>query len=215
MVEEARLEQLEAGLTPVTDGWFVVNVRDGAWVTSDAFGARCILEGERRAPSPTSASRSVLQPGQPNGMYHSRDEPGGLPRSRRRVPAAGRGRGATLRAWDFVHCPPGTEHIFVGAGDGPCVIFMTGGANAGEAHRLSALGARPPPRRRRRDGDDLRRRGVRLVPEVAARPAGRLGRAALGLDDRSVIDRNLGARAPTAQRRRGRPTGRPRSDVVP
>ena len=28
MVEEARLEQLDAGLTPVTDGWFVVNVRD-------------------------------------------------------------------------------------------------------------------------------------------------------------------------------------------
>ncbi|MFY9579328.1 MAG: cupin domain-containing protein [Gaiellaceae bacterium] len=31
-----------------------------------------------------------------------------------------------LRAWDFVHCPPGTEHVFVGTGDGPCVIFMTG-----------------------------------------------------------------------------------------
>jgi hypothetical protein len=26
MAEEARLEQLEAGLTPVTDGWFVVSV---------------------------------------------------------------------------------------------------------------------------------------------------------------------------------------------
>jgi hypothetical protein len=25
MVEEARLEQLDAGITPVTDGWFVVN----------------------------------------------------------------------------------------------------------------------------------------------------------------------------------------------
>jgi hypothetical protein len=25
-----------------------------------------------------------------------------------------------------VHCPPDTEHGFVGAGDGPCVIFMTG-----------------------------------------------------------------------------------------
>ena len=36
-----------------------------------------------------------------------------------------------LRAWDFVHCPPGTEHIFVGAGDGPCVIFMAGA----RAHR--------------------------------------------------------------------------------
>jgi uncharacterized cupin superfamily protein len=31
-----------------------------------------------------------------------------------------------LRAWDFVHCPPGARHTFVGTGDGPCVIFMTG-----------------------------------------------------------------------------------------
>jgi uncharacterized cupin superfamily protein len=26
----------------------------------------------------------------------------------------------------FVHCPPVTEHVFVGAGSGPCVILMTG-----------------------------------------------------------------------------------------
>jgi hypothetical protein len=26
-----------------------------------------------------------------------------------------------------VHCPPGTEHAFVGTGDRPCVIFMAGG----------------------------------------------------------------------------------------
>ena len=31
-----------------------------------------------------------------------------------------------LRAWDFFHCPAGTEHVFVGAGDGPCAILMTG-----------------------------------------------------------------------------------------
>ena len=31
-----------------------------------------------------------------------------------------------LKAWDFVHCPPETEHIFVGVGNGPCVIFMAG-----------------------------------------------------------------------------------------
>ena len=28
-----------------------------------------------------------------------------------------------LRAWDFVHCPPGAAHTFVGAGDGPCVLL--------------------------------------------------------------------------------------------
>jgi hypothetical protein len=31
-----------------------------------------------------------------------------------------------LRPWDFLHSPAGTEHIFVGAGDGPCVILMVG-----------------------------------------------------------------------------------------
>jgi uncharacterized cupin superfamily protein len=38
-----------------------------------------------------------------------------------------------LRAWDFVHCPPETEHIFVGAGDRPCVVFMIGGRTRGKA----------------------------------------------------------------------------------
>jgi uncharacterized cupin superfamily protein len=32
-----------------------------------------------------------------------------------------------LRAWDFVHCPSYTEHVFVGAGDTPCAILMVGG----------------------------------------------------------------------------------------
>jgi uncharacterized cupin superfamily protein len=37
-----------------------------------------------------------------------------------------------LRAWDFVHCAPGTRHTFVGTGDGPCVIFMIGARREGE-----------------------------------------------------------------------------------
>jgi gentisate 1,2-dioxygenase len=36
-----------------------------------------------------------------------------------------------LKAWDFVHCPPWTHHVFVGAGDGPCVIVMAGGRAGG------------------------------------------------------------------------------------
>ena len=35
-----------------------------------------------------------------------------------------------LQPWDFFHSPPLTEHIFVGAGDGPCVILMTGARGA-------------------------------------------------------------------------------------
>jgi hypothetical protein len=31
-----------------------------------------------------------------------------------------------LKAWDFVHCPPWTDHVFVGAGDGPCGLLAVG-----------------------------------------------------------------------------------------
>src|SRR5262249_35860277 len=31
-----------------------------------------------------------------------------------------------LGPWDFVHCPPGAAHAFVGTGDGPCVLVASG-----------------------------------------------------------------------------------------
>jgi 2-keto-3-deoxy-L-rhamnonate aldolase RhmA len=37
-----------------------------------------------------------------------------------------------VRAWDFVHFPPGTEHILVGSGDEPCVFLAVGGRTAGD-----------------------------------------------------------------------------------
>jgi uncharacterized cupin superfamily protein len=33
------------------------------------------------------------------------------------------GQERPLKQWDFVHCPPGTKHVFVGAGDAPCVLL--------------------------------------------------------------------------------------------
>jgi hypothetical protein len=41
MVKEARFEELDSGLAPVTEGWFVVNVRDAAWETNGQLGAMC------------------------------------------------------------------------------------------------------------------------------------------------------------------------------
>jgi hypothetical protein len=35
-VEEARLEQTDAGLAPATERWFVVNARDAEWLTARA-----------------------------------------------------------------------------------------------------------------------------------------------------------------------------------
>ena len=43
---EARLDDLGSGLTPVTQGWFVVNVRDAEWWFAATRGARCAFENE-------------------------------------------------------------------------------------------------------------------------------------------------------------------------
>jgi quercetin dioxygenase-like cupin family protein len=137
MVEEARLEDAGSGLTPVGPGWFVVNVADAAWVRNDAFGNRCNFESSKRVLmerpdlepqmfAETGFTLAVLEPGKPSGMYHAES------RQEDFLVLAGEclmvieEQERRLKAWDFVHCPPGTNHIFVGAGDGPCVIFMTG-----------------------------------------------------------------------------------------
>jgi uncharacterized cupin superfamily protein len=128
MVEEARLEQLDAGLTPVTEGWFVVNVRDAAWVTNEVFGSACTFEGEGTPPfGEIGFTLGVLQPGKPSALYHRESNQEDFLVLGGECLLLIEGEERRLRAWDFVHCPPETEHIFVGAGNGPCVIFMAGG----------------------------------------------------------------------------------------
>jgi uncharacterized cupin superfamily protein len=36
------------------------------------------------------------------------------------------GQERKLRAWDFVHCPPETNHMIIGAGNGPSVVLAVG-----------------------------------------------------------------------------------------
>jgi uncharacterized cupin superfamily protein len=39
-----------------------------------------------------------------------------------------------LRQWDFLHCPAGVPHVFVGAGEGPCAVLMIGSRRVEAAH---------------------------------------------------------------------------------
>jgi len=138
MSEEAHLEAVDSGLAPVTDGWFVVNVRDAAWLTNDAFGARCVFEGDkpvlRRRPdleghrfADIGFTLAVVEPGKPSGLYHAETNQEDFLVLAGECLLLVEGEERPLRAWDFVHCPPGTAHAFVGTGDGRCVILMTGG----------------------------------------------------------------------------------------
>jgi uncharacterized cupin superfamily protein len=207
VVGEARMEQSEAGLVATSEGWFVVNVRDAAWVRTEGFGDACVIEGDAAPFAQIGYTIAVLRPGQPNGLYHREADQEDF------LVLAGsclllvEGEERPLQAWDFVHCPAGTEHIFVGAGDGPCVIFMAGGRTASRDTMCVRSGRGAAPRSRSRDGDAVLERGVRAVrPALRARPARELGRAALGAALRGAPRPSTAARAPArpSRTRRGR-----------
>src|SRR5689334_7137014 len=41
------------------------------------------------------------------------------------------GKERQLRTWDFVHCPPDTEHVIVGAGNEAAVVVAVGARGRG------------------------------------------------------------------------------------
>jgi uncharacterized cupin superfamily protein len=125
-VDEARLERGESGLEPAGEGWFVVNVRDAAWATSDDFGSATRFESSDASFPQLGINIRVLQPGEPNCLYHRESLQEGFLVLHGECLLLVEGEERRLRAWDFVHLPPGTEHVCVGAGDGPCAILMTG-----------------------------------------------------------------------------------------
>ena len=138
VVIEARLENAGSGLAPVTEGWFVVNVRDAEWFSSETRGAACWFAndyGDSSVEFPQlGINVTVLEPGQ-SGVYHAESNQEAFLVLGGECRLLVEGEERRLRAWDFFHSPPGTEHAFVGAGDAPCVILMVG--------RESALASTP------------------------------------------------------------------------
>lgn len=139
-MNEARLGETPAGLVPEGEGWFVVNAREAAWAGSDDLGRFCQFEGESRFGS-YGVNVHVLEPGQPNCMYHGEDEQEDFLVLAGECLLLVEGEERRLKQWDFVHCPPWTEHVFVGAGSGPCAILMVGSRtpDAGVHYPVSEL----------------------------------------------------------------------------
>jgi uncharacterized cupin superfamily protein len=141
---EARLDDSGSGRYPTSDGWFVVNIRDAVWMTSDMSGAFCPFEGREVWFPQVGIRVRVLEPGQPNALYHSESQQEAFLVLSGECKLLVEGEERLLRPWDFFHCPAGTEHIFVGAGDGPCAILMVGARTDDEQLRypVSELAAR-------------------------------------------------------------------------
>jgi uncharacterized cupin superfamily protein len=124
-VPEAPLRSTKYGLVADVDGWFVLNARESRWRDTGPLGKFCNFEGKRRFRQ-LGLNINVLEPGQPMRLYHRERAQEGF------LVLAGEcllivdGQERPLRTWDFFHCPGGTEHIVVGAGDGPSVVLAVG-----------------------------------------------------------------------------------------
>jgi uncharacterized cupin superfamily protein len=111
--------------------WFVVNVADAPAVGNEVCGAWAAFENPEDPFPDFGINIHVLQPGQPNSKYHSESVQEDFLVLAGECLAIVEGEERRLRAWDFLHCPAGTAHVFVGAGDGPCAILMVGARRPG------------------------------------------------------------------------------------
>jgi uncharacterized cupin superfamily protein len=124
-VPEAPIEQTDEGLVPAGEGWFVLNAQDARWLDSASLGKYCGFEGEPGVEQ-FGINLNVMQPGEPMCMYHwERDQEDFLVLAGEALLIV-EGEERPLKQWDFVHCPPHTSHVIVGAGSGPTVILAVG-----------------------------------------------------------------------------------------
>ena len=106
--------------------WFVVNSSEAAWESIPGFGARCRFEEpDARFPN-FGLSLRVLEPGELTALYHAEEAQEGFLVLDGECLALIDGEERLLGPWDYFHCPPGTRHVLVGTGEGPCALLAIG-----------------------------------------------------------------------------------------
>jgi len=131
VVSESQLVATARGLVPRGDGWFVLNARETQWLERPGRGVLCEFEGAELDGGSDFDQLGInltrLAPGEPMSMYHwEADQEDFLILAGEAILII-EGEERTLRAWDFVHCPAGTDHTIVAAGAAPCLVLAMGG----------------------------------------------------------------------------------------
>jgi uncharacterized cupin superfamily protein len=130
VVFQSQLVSTAHGLVPNGQGWFVLNAREAQWWERTGRGVLCEFEGagfEGAADfEQLGINLTVLGPGEPMSMYHRENDQEDFLVLAGEALAIVEGEERPLRQWDFVHCPAGTNHVIIGAGEGPCVVLAVG-----------------------------------------------------------------------------------------
>jgi uncharacterized cupin superfamily protein len=145
MPSEALPRTTKNGLVVDGEGWFVLNARESRWRSEGPLGRYCTFEGKRRFPQ-LGVNISVLEPGEAMGRYHRENAQEGFLVVSGECLLIVEEQERTLVAWDYFHCPGGTDHIIIGAGHGPAVVVAVGargrGIGGGTVYVVSELAVR-------------------------------------------------------------------------
>jgi uncharacterized cupin superfamily protein len=111
---------------PQTAGWFVVNARDAPWLHNEMRSV-CRFGGEGEAHfDDLGIALYCIEPGRPMTMYHQEGNQEDFLVLRGTCLLIAEGQERALGPWDLVHCPPGTPHAIVGAGEERALILAVG-----------------------------------------------------------------------------------------
>jgi uncharacterized cupin superfamily protein len=116
------------------DAPLIVNLADAPARRHPKRATQIRLEPEGVKWPDTGVNVQIMAPGEPNCRYHSEPVQEDFLVLHGECIAIVDGEERRLRQWDFFHCPAGVEHVFVGAGDGPCAVLMIGSRRKDAAH---------------------------------------------------------------------------------
>jgi uncharacterized cupin superfamily protein len=119
---------------PRVDQPFIMNLADAPAFSHPRRATIIDFESDDAPWPEVGVNVQVMHPGQPNCRYHSEPVQEDFLVLHGECIVILDGEEKTLRQWDFLHCPAGAEHVFVGAGDGPCAVLMIGSRRVEAAH---------------------------------------------------------------------------------
>ncbi len=130
----------------MADGWFKQNLSEVEALHHEQGGIGYLF-GETRPferYQDFGINVRVLKPGQPASLYHSEAAEEFFIVLGGECLAIVEDQEVPLRKWDFLHTPPATAHLIVGAGEAPATVLMVGGRGATEPphYPVSELAAR-------------------------------------------------------------------------
>jgi uncharacterized cupin superfamily protein len=125
-IPESAILDTPNGRVPSGPGWFILNLAGARATTIAGHGTFCGFEPDDHRFEQLGVNVHVISPGEGSALYHAETDQEGFFVLAGECIAIVEEQERRLRTWDYLHCPPGTRHSLVGAGDGPCAILMLG-----------------------------------------------------------------------------------------